>query len=903
MTLPSRKRTGMLADLFPGDPPFYLRNNSSSGSPPDCNNSNNALSLPYRPNLAGFVSNGSCSEEYRSVIDDLTIQNKKLKRRLRRYERMHDSQLQNDKLFEVRIHGLSDSKKRELEETLRQFALSLNHSPSQKQSSRDHLSTSQSMSTSIAPVATKPTSMTSTRVADSGYGSMSNSKTTSNQASATNTSSHRGLPNSGPTHTRQQRDNNIRHYLHDIPEGLLPRPPHVMTEKAKKKLIVRRLEQIFGGRGAQLDNSQQTQQQQEVSQSAARADRSELESRGQTAPAEGIREAQIMADDADDAMDVSTDQPRGSTAPRAPDRVEASDFADLDTPRPFESSYPEQRPTRPLDLDLERAQVPSDNVSYFRHLGFKLPDNFKGSPIDDQGWIYLNLLTNMAQLHTISVTPEFVKTALMEYSDKFELSPDGRKIRWRGGTGMTSSHSSATGASISQSPLYAAHERPRTGIKRTRSSGSMLQQPDAKKPALQQPRENKFIYTPLFPRHDEDEDASMADDESMTSPRGNELTGESSGLTSTGRRIATGKRHDNGPMVFYNNVPFCTDLSGDRTKPADSAWSASQYLYTDQPLGLPSAPVSGASHRHFPISMRGSQADASAKHAERYFDDSGLRKGNATPEPFRFDDGSAALKAPDFALPLRSPKHVAFADGLKESDFEASGLGGCTPADHFSLTVARQIGPLRESELQHPLGCLPRSKVDGILRHKDKMCVPDIQILSTRQRNLEPSALPPASYAFLDDDNTDDEPDDDESDDEPDEPVTEVSPPHRVPIGPIGLSEPKPTDIGSMSSEVSSGSGQSASGADDDDDEDQSVDFLALARQVDPQAIRAREREYDAEMAERLAEEIPAGSSAATAGGGSGFNSPMDVDGAAVGKGPSEDADMASNEAEGSVGS
>merc|ERR1711977_791494 len=34
------------------------------------------------------------------------------------------------------------------------------------------------------------------------------------------------------------------------------------------------------------------------------------------------------------------------------------------------------------------------------------------------------------------------------------------------------------------------------------------------------------------------------------------------------------------------------------------------------------------------------------------------------------------------------------------------------------------------------------------------------------------------------------------------------------------------------------------------------------------------EREYDAHMAERLAEDIPAGSTAATAGGGSGFASP-----------------------------
>jgi len=52
---------------------------------------------------------------------------------------------------------------------------------------------------------------------------------------------------------------------------------------------------------------------------------------------------------------------------------------------------------------------------------------------------------------------------------------------------------------------------------------------------------------------------------------------------------------------------------------------------------------------------------------------------------------------------------------------------------------------------------------------------------------------------------------------------------------------------------------------------------LATARALDPVAIHASECEYNSNMAGRLAEEIPAGSSAATAGGGSGFNSPDSV--------------------------
>jgi hypothetical protein len=65
-------------------------------------------------------------------------------------------------------------------------------------------------------------------------------------------------------------------------------------------------------------------------------------------------------------------------------------------------------------------------------------------------------------------------------------------------------------------------------------------------------------------------------------------------------------------------------------------------------------------------------------------------------------------------------------------------------------------------------------------------------------------------------------------------------------------------------------------GSDYSNDSDESIDLLATARQQDPATIYAYEREYDAAIADRLAEEIVAGSSAATAGGGSGFNTPAD---------------------------
>nr|OQO28337.1 hypothetical protein B0A51_04056 [Rachicladosporium sp. CCFEE 5018] len=105
------------------DPPFFMRNSSSSQSPPD-----GSHMLPHRPGLMELGTDGNSNEEYRSVIDDLTVENQKLKRRLKKYEKLHDSHLKDEKLFEIRVHGLPVDKKRELEEMLRNFASNM-HAP------------------------------------------------------------------------------------------------------------------------------------------------------------------------------------------------------------------------------------------------------------------------------------------------------------------------------------------------------------------------------------------------------------------------------------------------------------------------------------------------------------------------------------------------------------------------------------------------------------------------------------------------------------------------------------------------------------------------------------------------------------------------------------------------------
>ena len=88
----------------------------------------------------------------------------------------------------------------------------------------------------------------------------------------------------------------------------------------------------------------------------------------------------------------------------------------------------------------------------------------------------------------------------------------------------------------------------------------------------------QFKPTPLFfhrENSDEAEDSSSEEeDDSMSSPYVQQLAGDSSGMTSSGIRTASGvplvaakkkqPKHDDGPIIFYNNARFCTDLSGDR---------------------------------------------------------------------------------------------------------------------------------------------------------------------------------------------------------------------------------------------------------------------------------------------------------------------------------------------------
>ncbi|KAK4893731.1 hypothetical protein LTR27_007978 [Elasticomyces elasticus] len=815
--------------------PFFMRHNSSSETSPNTLGHGDQVSgglTGSRPNLIRLGTDGSSTSDFRGVIDDLTIENKKLKRKLKRYERLHDSHLKDEKLFEVRIHGLPGDKKRELEETLRKFAVSIGQKPGNEFPPDGYR-------TLLPKLRAHKTA--NSQANDSAYASMSMSASGQGGSFASSSKSQAFNPSAA------SRRQNIQSYLHHIPEGLLPQHnPVNMTELAKKKLVVQRLEQLFAGRGAGESGHQQPIQQQEVSQLAAHADRSELEAQGQRARKEGIREAHIIAHDSNESKQDHADE--GIVGQEIGGHISP---VQLDSVSRSPSQQPvEQRPTRPLDLDPQRAQYPSENIAYFRHLGFSPPHTESSKPLEEgHGWIYLNLLMNMAQLHTINVTVDFVQTALAEHSHQFEISPDGRKVRWNA---IKSTSQATKGDDFSGA--HSPHKRRKLSHAHTQSqphAGGEVDRTVGPRTVLDQRR---YAYTPMFSHRGADGDSSDSssdgDEDTASSAPAHMAAGDASGMTGSGVRATRSlRKKDDGPIIFYNNTRFCTDLSAEHNP--EKIHNAPPYAkFAARPLGVSQA-----------TTARNAETRGSLDVAARLS------------EAMKFDGGDDLLSA-ELMFPVNSPAEMQSETSppRKPLDFPVSGIGGVWPADNFEISV--QTRHVHAKQAAQPRGCKAHTdktlppRFAHILRERQAQQSAGVavqeQIVAVERRTLTPSRLPPALGFIMPCDDGMQEDDESCVDDE-------LSMPPGSPGTFTRSPAPLPMNLPSAESDEDD--------EDDDDDSsaaesDSSLDFLADARKADPDSIRAQERAYNIFMAERLAEEIPTGSSAATAGGGSGFASP-----------------------------
>ncbi|MCJ1359157.1 MAG: hypothetical protein MMC33_009157 [Icmadophila ericetorum] len=837
------------------DPPFYLRHNTSSDNdnkPSDTlhrrrRDSTGKGSMLRSPSSRLDSSN---SEDFRSVIDDLTVENKKLKQKLRKYERLHCSTLESDKLFEVRIHGLPAYKKQEFEAKLRDFASSIGNSPGGD--SGEQVNHRELVALRRLPSGDKgsSTSPTFSRPADSGYASMSASlKTSVSQLR------HSEEPRTPPIN--QVGDQNVRSYLHDLPPGLIPQQSNVLSEKAKIKLVVRRLEQLFAGKVAPSAPPFQFLQQQKVSRSAAKAERVAKEARGHKTIAEGNREARMLWTGVYQSLDSKIE----NQTPRVLRTFDESDEFSFNGLYTSSEAIPDQRPTRPLDLDPNRAQVPADNIEYIRHLGLASPQISPSSFANHgEGWVYLNLLINMAQLHTINVTPEFVRKAVKDASEKFELSDDGQKIRWTGGhegTQLSSdSGSNSRNSNEDLSPGIGQGGTNGSGINMDGFNGSEaeLSSGSAKQASLQHNSsaafgaefdrrpiflgqfntESLLYYKPLFfhgTRSEEEDDYYLNDDDSlMSSTLAEDITGSyrTNHAARASRNVMNthpGRKAEGGPIIFYKRAKFCTDLSGDAESGPSHAIEYSRY--TDNVVGCKA--TLDPNHRF-----------------------GGLRSG-ASPDSESSNYSSQLSQRVTAEDPTPSPEKPTGYLGLSGMTtvagdlFRASGIGGVQPRDHFAIEVQTQqfadernpqITPLRSLTVERKGRRFFRDTewlMSSVALTEDKAPPFHIRskIVSVKTTVLVPSALPPPSYIYLPLSSSSDE--DDEMADPHHDHIEISDRSTEDDVAAVPEFSHRDSTIASLDSYVVSEGGS----------EDSSIDLLAHARRLDPDAIAAQEREFE----------------------------------------------------------
>lgn len=793
------------------DPPFYQKGAESSND--DAAKATYPFHLrPGAPtSLRPAITHSSSTDDYRSVIDDLTVEIQRLKEELKKYKQLGPGLLKKDKLFEIKVHGLPKRKKRELEATLREFASGLSETPSQEASStrkKKKLPANRlySASGSMSKHASS-SSGSNSRPVDSAYAS----------ASTGPNSSGTSLGRPSMSTRARSSEQKVESYLKDIPEGLYPRHM-VLTDKDKKKFVVRRLEQLFTGKitGRNLNPHQSGSYANPAALAPVRVESTTTDpamihqpptfGQGQPGSTEELsREARIAPED---TGKKTRSRDNASTENSNGDQTESGHGTGVgDAQASPENTPPEQRPTRPRDLDPDRAQVPSENMEYIRHLGLVPPELLPESKTQDvspdaEGWVYLNLLCNLAQLHMVNVTPDFIRTAVSEKSTQFQLSPDGRKIRWRGGPDGTKFSSESSGGDSQQSPLTDDTDGSNTaGQRKKQKTGKAVQMQSgfgdefdsarsSKKASKFEPQisgsSESFHYKPLFVHQSSSADqTSNAETASSSAPADESNVGESRwGNSGTGSLMRRKRRLD-GAIIYYNGAPFCTDLSGDPGDVSPATYMAS----SGQDAQQQESPRSGAEFVRPDPPQRTASGSTLRFRPLSTSDSVFANLLDTDPELCLPGLISDELIESNFEMDTSWSDSTQF---LQVCPLEPCGLGGVLPDDHFMVVVTtkrpkkatrssqshnQELDELTDSmigRLSSMAASSPRGR-PSLSRYRGPSAI-EIEYVSGRFKRLNPVPLPPPGIFFRPSSSESDYSDDDDFDSSADTGLDETVP-------------------------------------------------------------------------------------------------------------------------------
>ncbi|GAA5976569.1 hypothetical protein JCM5350_006685 [Sporobolomyces pararoseus] len=397
---------------------------------------------------AGFVS----EQNFRDIVDDLTLQNQQLRAKLKRLESAKvPSNMKDERLFEVRFfQGLPKSRRREIENFLTDYVQTLSTSESRQGSSgsigsrafrngHESLSTSgrgngdtvSSMGRSLrssekdamaratlkadADAAEAAVSLKGSRGSGSGAGSRSG---TGSGNSRERRSRADGVPRYDPTLTHEPLGSAPITTTSPVvdPPSLLRRPADIFPPD-------RDVLAAPSFSGVEPVSTTGTGHDMRISDPASRK-RKRIES---------TLSNEVPKDKHRRPHSTRTSSTAGSAVSHDPDTLENTIVQMIEClfleslPPDSDDETPPSPPANPLQSEpFPLPARSSSNTQYLRTILASEEYRHVG------GWVYLNIVATFAALHRLSASISTVRHALRTRSDLIEVSGDGSKIRWRG---------------------------------------------------------------------------------------------------------------------------------------------------------------------------------------------------------------------------------------------------------------------------------------------------------------------------------------------------------------------------------------------------------------------------------------------------------------------------------------
>ncbi|KAL8710452.1 MAG: hypothetical protein Q9220_004884 [cf. Caloplaca sp. 1 TL-2023] len=720
------------------DPPFYLQKPSSDEGSIQAVQAEQLSSRPGNtsqlvPLSHSLLSQLELSENdpntFREIIDDLTVQNQRLKRRIRRYKKVTTAKSENMGIFEVRAHNLPSTKKQELQLILQNFASTLWSSvadPASPPMVSRRRSGPREANMNDEPLGAGPVVRKSE---DSTYASKSvaggNLHVMSGDTELSNSKLHR------QQQSRQDPDLRI-----SSESPRLPPPPLEDTcdvsDKSKQLVVVQKLEELFLTRTAEGKPSE-----------------------SEELPRDSLSSSKPIGSTTSNGAEYSESQPYKPTIKIISSHGGQHQAPDSQMPNGDESKYtlcpPKEYSSQQSEAMTSQNTLAPCSMRCLREMSLAsaMADTSNESMHE---WMYLNVLVNMAQLHTLNVTADFVRQAIRDVSTRIILSEDGRKVRWCGGyndknASSSGAHSLAlsTGSAAPKcaSPIgYSYRPQQSTNGSPPESTSSRNIEPlflpqQIIRPAIRS-RDTKLYnssYKPYFLRNKRRGMKSNLRTDVSTAKSKLSSDDEESFVLS--HAFKNGPNLQDQPMIFFDYDPFFVDLSADPPD-VDRLDLASYNVLACEPLGIQTKAFDQLDS-YEPKSMLLEQA------SHDFNTPTNRSRRNSTEGPLlRFYVGNNDI--PPSCDPSDKEGEVI--------PFEASGLGGIQLDDHFTLNVAIRYKPSIKSistELRAHQSrkvyhanlsrSLPSASAIGSNTYSH-------HVIACTTTYLPPSPFPPPSYVY-----------------------------------------------------------------------------------------------------------------------------------------------------------